>query len=374
MKEVTDIKEVINTASFYQSNDLDLEKNSDELWPALLSCKKFLSKVSCLPPKQYFFKNKLENCWEYFVPRTNNSLQSINDKFRYCIELHSGPNKESKEFLNFVNLKGKPALTLHTDDLKKSNLISKIEKTSKLDNELRKTTTSLTLYLPFILGDWQARHNSSVFVTGHLTQSEDGKIAKKGIDPTWLGGEIDKKHTHRLRSLHQALLIGSRTLQKDNPKLTVRHCRGQNPIPVIFRNNQDIFYDKKLFKSKNRKILLLSKNQKNKLNLKNVLSNVNEINFESNLAVLSPREILNKLKKNDIHSIFIEGGGITISHFLTSNLLNRFHLQVTNKNLVSGINSFTLPVSSSTEQINPLNRIDYKINDQTLIDYSPISS
>ena len=374
MEKVVNIREAIKTSSCYKSSELDLEKTSDELWTALLSCKKFLSTVSFLPKRQYFIKNEDENFWEYFVPKANSPFKPINQKICYVIEIQSGSNLEGEGFFGLEDKKYKTVLAFHVDDIIQLNLNSKIEKIFDLENELRRPATSICLYLPIILGEWRARQNSSVFVTGHLTQSEDGKIAKKDGTPVWLGGEMDKKHTHRLRSLHESLLIGSKTFRNDNPKLTVRHCKGKNPIPIIFKDSHTSFFNKDLFKVKNREVFLLCRDQKQQSNYENLQCRINELNFNVNKAVFSPKEILTKLEQKGIHSVFIEGGGITISHFLTSNLLDRFHLQITNRKIGSGVNSFTLPTSSSIEEIHSLNRIDYKIKDQTLIDYSPVSS
>ena len=60
MSEITNVKDAIKVSSHFKSRDLDLDKTSNELWPALLSLKNFLVSYNFLPAKAYFIK-KIEN-------------------------------------------------------------------------------------------------------------------------------------------------------------------------------------------------------------------------------------------------------------------------------------------------------------------------
>src|SRR5581483_4778723 len=71
------------------------------------------------------------------------------------------------------------------------------------------------------------------FVLAHLAQSLDGRIATMGGESQWLTGEADQHHTHRLRALADAVIVGAGTVRQDNPRLTVRHCSGDQPVRVV---------------------------------------------------------------------------------------------------------------------------------------------
>ncbi len=372
MNKINNVKNAIKVSSFIQSSDLDLDTTTRELWPAILALKNFLVSANFLPSTGYFLRKEDKNSWEYFVPKEKKPFKFFEKNFKFVIEVRSTPNFKREKIFNLNNQKSKTFTSFYLTELINQNLNSKITKMVNLDYDLIRAITSLSLYLPIILGEWEAKQSASIFVTGHLTQSEDGKIAKKDGSPIWLGGELDKMHTHRLRSLHGSLLIGSKTLKHDNPQLNVRHCEGKNPDLIIFKTNDEDFFDKKLFQLKKRKIFLLCRNQREmskNFKLKSIIKN---IKFDGNKTFISPKEILTQLVKNNIHSIFIEGGGITISHFLVANLFDRFHLQTSDKTLGSGINSFNLPTSSDIENISAFIRTDYKIDEQTLSDYSKV--
>ncbi|HEX7118847.1 MAG TPA: RibD family protein [Longimicrobiales bacterium] len=71
------------------------------------------------------------------------------------------------------------------------------------------------------------------FVTLTYAQSLDGSIALRRGRPMALSGPDARNLTHRLRAAHDAILIGVGTLLSDDPRLTVRHAAGADPLPVV---------------------------------------------------------------------------------------------------------------------------------------------
>lgn len=71
------------------------------------------------------------------------------------------------------------------------------------------------------------------YVTVKMAQSLDGFIAKQKGRQFWLTGPKAVRYVHRLRSFHDAVLVGSGTIRADNPQLTVREVSGSNPLRII---------------------------------------------------------------------------------------------------------------------------------------------
>ena len=70
-------------------------------------------------------------------------------------------------------------------------------------------------------------------VTLTYAQSLDGSIALERGRPLTLSSHASMKFTHRLRAIHDGILIGIGTVQSDDPQLTVRLVEGKNPQPII---------------------------------------------------------------------------------------------------------------------------------------------
>lgn len=71
------------------------------------------------------------------------------------------------------------------------------------------------------------------FVLWKAAMTLDGKTACHTGDSRWVTGESARRHVHRIRSLSDAVMVGIGTVLADNPQLTVRACRGQNPLRIV---------------------------------------------------------------------------------------------------------------------------------------------
>ncbi len=71
------------------------------------------------------------------------------------------------------------------------------------------------------------------WVTLAYAQSIDGSLARSRSQPTLLSSPESKRLTHRLRSLHDGILVGIGTVLADDPKLTARRANGPHPQPVV---------------------------------------------------------------------------------------------------------------------------------------------
>ena len=70
------------------------------------------------------------------------------------------------------------------------------------------------------------------WVTLKMAMSKDGKVSAP--NGAWFTSEQSRADVHRLRSLHQAIIVGTGTVLADNPALTVRYADiKEQPLRVV---------------------------------------------------------------------------------------------------------------------------------------------
>ena len=170
--------------------------------------------------------------------------------------------------------------------------------------------------------------------------SLDGKIAsKKGYSE--LSSKQDKVRIHKLRANVDAILVGSNTVRRDNPSLTVRYVKGKNPIRIVLDSNGTISSNSKIVRTSKKihTILAVSKKatKKNIVKLKNhsievIVTGENRVNIKN---------LLKKLSKKKIKTILVEGGGNVNWEFIKEGLVDEIIITVS-PYLIGGINAISL--------------------------------
>jgi len=87
------------------------------------------------------------------------------------------------------------------------------------------------------------------YVTLKGAMSLDGKIATSTGDSQWISGAESLRYAHRLRHTHDAIVVGIRTAEKDDPRLTTRtgRSRAHQPIRVVLDSSGRLSPASRLF-------------------------------------------------------------------------------------------------------------------------------
>ena len=186
------------------------------------------------------------------------------------------------------------------------------------------------------------RKKDRVFI-GQIGQSLDAKIALNNGNSHYINEKESITYLHCLRSISDGVLVGVNTIIKDNPLLTTRKIKGQNPIRLIIDPSLKLTNKYKIFKDKNSNIVFTTSNKKK--NLKN-----------TTIVKLPKKDftlgVYKFLKKSSLKYILIEGGPTTLSHFIEHNLINYMQFIISPTLIGSGINSVKLkPITNLKKAI-----------------------
>ena len=194
------------------------------------------------------------------------------------------------------------------------------------------------LYTPYALLPFYALKFNRIYVVSHFAQTLDGRIASKSGDSKWIGNQENLVHAHRMRALLDGIMVGSNTLKADDPKLSVRHVTGDDPQKILIGGDKlDI---DEYFISRN-EFIAFNQGLKTK---------GRTFSLKKNNNLFNTSEILNYLKEIGIRSVYIEGGAITASSFLTQKTIDQVQVHFAPIILGSGITGFNFEGADRLEE------------------------
>ena len=177
------------------------------------------------------------------------------------------------------------------------------------------------------------------FVLGRIAQSLDGRIAMTSGESRWITGHPDIVHTHRLRALFDAVLVGAGTVRADDPQLTTRHVTGPSPVRVVIDPDRRLGTHYRLFRD-GRPTLLVCASDAPKGDRH---GGADIMRVPRRADALDLRLLLAALQERGLQRVMVEGGGITVSHFLAAAALDRLHVTIAPLLLGGGVPAFTMP-------------------------------
>ena len=163
-------------------------------------------------------------------------------------------------------------------------------------------------------------------VTLKLATSLDGRIATASGESRWITGPAAREQVHRLRALHQAVMVGVETAIADDPELTVRlpGFVGFQPVRVVLDSRQRLPLTSKLVRDAGRlpTVVITGQNPNNRLTDAGVtvLQVAESEGRPEPLAALAA--LRQHLPAGPESGVFIEGGGQVAASFLAAGLVD----------------------------------------------------
>jgi diaminohydroxyphosphoribosylaminopyrimidine deaminase/5-amino-6-(5-phosphoribosylamino)uracil reductase len=212
--------------------------------------------------------------------------------------------------------------------------------------------------LPFI------KHITSgmPYVTYKCAMTMDGNIATITGESRWISCEESRKYVHRMRARMDAVMVGVDTVIADNPQLTVRHVRGNNPLRVIvdtrLRTPESVSV---LSGQSSAKTIIATCETNPRVHLRYLKQGVTILVCDSDDGRVSINDLLQKLGAMGVQSVLLEGGSRLAETMLMQGLIDEMVFFVAPKISGSdGFAPFTLNGLTSMEQAVRLDFIDVR--------------
>ncbi len=126
------------------------------------------------------------------------------------------------------------------------------------------------------------------------------------------------QEVHRLRSIYDAILVGSATINADNPRLDVRLFDGHSPLKVVLDRRGLVNSQACVFQTG--RILYLSAKYRDDL--------PDSVIQEQYCATDGVERVLEILHSQGVSSVMVEGGASVLSAFVDSGLWDKARIEV----------------------------------------------
>jgi diaminohydroxyphosphoribosylaminopyrimidine deaminase/5-amino-6-(5-phosphoribosylamino)uracil reductase len=179
------------------------------------------------------------------------------------------------------------------------------------------------------------------WVTLKLAMTLDGRIADSHGDSRWITGPQALRFAHELRRVHAAVAVGRKTIERDDPQLTVRHKKGFLPARIVFSSRPlspgSTFFSKQAAQA--RSIVVMKGGKAG--TRRDPVSGIEFWHTGERYDANHLAAFLRMAFENDITSVLVEGGAGLASSFLEHGQVNRLYIMYGNKLFGRGLDGFS---------------------------------
>jgi len=193
-----------------------------------------------------------------------------------------------------------------------------------------------------------------------MASTLDGKIADRNGKSRWVTGTEARQYVHNLRNKVDCVLVGRKTVELDDPVLSVRDVlRGRDPLRAVVDSHLSTARESKIYKTtsggpttvfclpeavtkleqqhghpQEQTIAATGSKSKTKTQEKTVTKTTGP--FPAHVSVVTAPEsndgfgldlsvVLSKLHEQGVHSLLCEGGSVLAASLLKANLVDEVH-------------------------------------------------
>jgi|KBSSwiStaDraftv2_1062776.scaffolds.fasta_scaffold85615_2 3,4-dihydroxy 2-butanone 4-phosphate synthase/GTP cyclohydrolase II len=207
-------------------------------------------------------------------------------------------------------------------------------------------------------------------VTLSYAQSLDGSIAGCTGKQLGISGDLALDFTHRLRAMHDAILVGVNTVLSDDPRLTVRRVEGPNPRPVVVDSHLRIPLDSRLVRRREAAPIIATTEGACAQKAARLAACGAEVWFlpKTPSGRVDLRALFCRLGRHGFASVMVEGGASIITSVIESDLADQLVVTVAPR-LLGGVRAVGSLEGAGVAR-NGLVRVRYQLAGEDLLVHS----
>lgn len=165
------------------------------------------------------------------------------------------------------------------------------------------------------------------YVTLKWAQTRDGimdpKREKNAKGVQWISAPESQVFAHKLRAQNQAILVGRKTVEVDDPSLDARAFSGRDPLRLIIDPERVLDKTKKVFRDSNYYCFSYKP------------EGANDVLLLKGEDIIE--QILDFCYEHNIQSILVEGGSYTLGSFIDIDAWDEAYIIEAQQNLLEGL-------------------------------------
>ncbi|MBS1637482.1 MAG: bifunctional diaminohydroxyphosphoribosylaminopyrimidine deaminase/5-amino-6-(5-phosphoribosylamino)uracil reductase RibD [Bacteroidetes bacterium] len=184
-------------------------------------------------------------------------------------------------------------------------------------------------------------------------QTGNGFISRNPLpeskEDNWITGPESKRLVHQWRSEEQAILVGRKTVEADNPQLTTRLIDGKSPLRLVIDKDLKLDSSLAVFNAEAHTIVFTALENED-------VSHIRFVTLDFSRDIIP--QILRYLHEHGISSLIVEGGTTLLQSFIDLNVWDEARVFVnTHKVFETGLRAphirmaHVQPINSGTDQL-----------------------
>lgn len=158
----------------------------------------------------------------------------------------------------------------------------------------------------------------------------DGKIASRSGSSRWISNERSRAIVHSLRGQMDAIAIGGRTAERDDPLLTARPSGPRTPVRIVVDRDAGLRIDSRLVRTVADAPLLVAASaaapEENVQRLIDAGADVLRLTGDPASPAGFVRELLDELGRREMTNLLVEGGGELLGMFFDADEIDEAHV------------------------------------------------